>query len=501
MKQLAFIVFLLTTLGSSAQKYDYRWIMGFRQLGNFNILFTDTSADTISTGWEADMLNSQTTVSDSTGNLLFYSNGAHVYNRLDSIMLNGDSINYGLWWDQDVGADDGGGYYWLEDIVGLPTDLPNIWNVIHCYVEFNTNSDLLLYPWRIDETRVDMNGDSGLGEVVFKNKTIIQDTLGSYVTACKHANGRDWWVLASKTSTNCLYELLIQPDTVIQYPMQCLGSMYHGGDAGQAAFSPDGTRFAWVGTPGEVNMYDFDRCSGTLSNAVHLPIYPDYVDSGYLQYGLAFSPNSRFMYIAQTGYILQFDLQSTDIMNSVDTVGRYYRSHDSLSLPGTFFLMQLAPDGKIYVSATNGIKYLHVINNPDQKGDSCNFVNYGFPLPHSNSFGLPSFPNYRLGRLIGSECDTIYSDIRHQTPDERQLKIFPNPAKDYTIIDYGYTDWSRGGVSMEIINELGQMVHSQQLPMYSGFQKMDVSQYTGGTYMVYIKRANEIVATDKFIKQ
>ncbi|HWB63607.1 MAG TPA: T9SS type A sorting domain-containing protein, partial [Chitinophagales bacterium] len=151
----------------------------------------------------------------------------------------------------------------------------------------------------------------------------------------------------------------------------------------------------------------------------------------------------------------------------------------------------------------------HVINNPDNRGDSCNFVNYGFKLPRYNSFGLPSYPgNYRLGRLRGSECDTIYTDTDTTHVElvtisarEKILKIFPNPAKNYVIIDYGFTDWSRGGVSMEIMNELGQMVHSQQLPMYSGFQKMDVSNYASGMYTVYIKRNTQIVATSKFIKQ
>src|SRR5579871_2929872 len=98
-----------------AQKYDYRWIMGIGPASgflNFDILFTPTSADTITTHRGMEMDRSQTTISDSAGNLLFCSNGAKVYDRRDSIMMNGDSINYGWEWEQYQGAT----YPLLEEI-------------------------------------------------------------------------------------------------------------------------------------------------------------------------------------------------------------------------------------------------------------------------------------------------------------------------------------------------------------------------------------------------
>ncbi|MEZ5046834.1 MAG: hypothetical protein R2831_07555 [Chitinophagaceae bacterium] len=50
---------------------------------------------------------------------------------------------------------------------------------------------------------------------------------------------------------------------------------------GQCVFSPDGSMFATVtGHRGTINLFDFDRCSGILSNqrAIHVPRLP--VDSG-----------------------------------------------------------------------------------------------------------------------------------------------------------------------------------------------------------------------------
>jgi hypothetical protein len=90
-------------------------------------------------------------------------------------------------------------------------------------------------------------------------------------------------------------------------------------------------------------------------------------------------------------------------------------------------------------------------------------------------------------------------DIR--TLKEQILKVFPNPASDYTIIDYGFTDWNKGQVSLEICNALGQIVYTQQLPVYSGFQKIDISLFASGVYTAFIKRNGAVVATANFVRE
>ncbi len=505
MKYCIALFFLLFFIWANAQKYDYNWVLGDPG-GNIDILFTDTSANAISHHRNVTMETSQTTISDSSGNLLFFTNGAKVFNRHDSIMLNGDSINYGLAWSEYFG---GAEYNGIQEIIALPTDTSAIWNLIHYTVAYSPDTFPYLWIYWVKESKIDMRGDSGLGKVVFKDKQLIQDTVSSYVTACQHANGRDWWVLTHQTSTNCLYTLLVQPDTVIQYPMQCLGDNYLSMDAGQAAFSPDGTKFAWVGGYSGINIYDFDRCTGLLSNPVNLPFYWTY--NREYQFGLSFSPNSRFLYIAQSTYIFQFDLSESDLAASVDTVGQYIPPPDSTSAAARYDLMQLAPDGKIYITGNNSVKWMHVINQPDLKGDSCNFVNYGFRLPNDNNWGLPNYPgNYRLGPLRGSPCDTIYKTDTTGTDttsvgfarvkNEKILKIYPNPAAGYAIIDYGFTDWSMGtNVEMEISNAINEVIYSCRLPMYSGYQRLDVSHFASGFYTVSIKRRGAVIAVNKLV--
>ncbi|MDP1818004.1 MAG: hypothetical protein Q8K92_26365, partial [Leadbetterella sp.] len=72
--------------------------------------------------------------------------------------------------------------------------------------------------------------------------------------------------------------------------------------------------------------------------------------------------------------------------------------------------MQLAPDNKIYMCATNGIKYLHVIHHPDEYGINCLFQQRGIVLPTYNASSVSYSPYFRLGPLDNSLCDTLGLD-------------------------------------------------------------------------------------------
>jgi hypothetical protein len=151
---------------------------------------------------------------------------------------------------------------------------------------------------------------------------------------------------------------------------------------------------------------------------------PGLFDSGYYFGGACFSPNGRFLYIGATVYVFQYDTWAADIVASVDTVAVY---NGSMNPFGSYFItMQMGPDGKIYESCGNGEKVYHVIERPDEKGDSCLFRQSYIQLP-TFSGGVPNFPNYRLGALAGSPCDTLTS-INEQAAQEQTIKVFPNPA-------------------------------------------------------------------------
>ena len=274
-----------------------------------------------------------------------------------------------------------------------------------------------------------MSLDGGLGGVVFKNLPIISDTLLiSGITACKHANGRDWWIIKHRYDSDIYLTLLLTPYGISGPFTQHAGPYIYGGGGDQSVFSPDGKKFVRYQIDDDLDIFDFDRCSGILSNPIHIDLN-DTAGGG----GVAISPNSRFLYVSTTNYVYQYDLDDTNIASTQTTIGVFDGFADPSPPFYTFFyLSQLAPDNKIYINTGNGSHYLHVINNPDSSGLACNLVQHSFVLPTYNAATIPNYPNYFLGAdTTSSLCDSItlieYGSLA-TTPEE--IIIFPNPTRD-----------------------------------------------------------------------
>lgn len=516
-------LFSLLNTNLFSQKQDYMWLSGYDShvgydtswgfyFGTSVLDFNNTPLDIRYDSLKMNFDKSNTSYCDSNGKLLFYTNGIEIRNSLDELVANGWYLNTGYVtneWDPNMQIY---GYRNPQGILAFahPNHSGNYF-LLHSYMDSISNTGLL-YCKKILLTTLDLNANGGHGVVTSKNQEILQGNFGLCLSACRHANGRDWWALAQKTYTNCYNRILIDEAGI--HPQQdttCGGGEVPFIYSRATVFSPDGTKYVHYDIKTGLNIFDFDRCSGMLSNAVTIPM-PNYLDSGYINAGAAISPNSRFLYVGCFIYVFQFDLQAADIAASIDTVAVY----DGFASPfaSFFHTMQLAPDGKIYESCGNGETVYHVIDRPDEKGDSCLFKQHAIQLL-SPSAGVPNFPNYRLGALTGSPCDTLtgLNDIE-RAEKEKILKVFPNPATDFITIDYGFTDWSKGDIELEIVNELGHIVYLQKLPMYSGFQKINVSLFASGVYNVFIKRGaavsplsswrgagGEVIANAKFVKQ
>lgn len=433
MKSIFIIIFSLLCLHSPAisqQKLDYVWPLGYGEIyqdqngivvGGVIMDFNSAPLTLSLHDFKSDF--DRASICDTTGQLLAYTDGCRIYNRSHVLMLNGDTLNPGKVFNSF--CDQGGYPVWQACLF-----LPDPGNSDHYYLLHLRDDDWLWNPMDFMYSIVDAKGDNGLGEVVTKNNIVFSDSiwLSNFISATRHANGRDWWIVTPQRLSPGFHVCLLTPEGIAYKNLQFFGDSTYQVYTGQTNFSPDGSKFFrhW---PEGILILDFDRCSGVLSNPLYID-YADYPAAG----GVAVSPNGRFLYAPKGAFVHQYDLWADDIAASRITVAEY----DGFMSPFAtyFFQAKLAPDGKIYIVSTNSNNILHIIHSPDSVGLACNVEQHGLILPALTSYLMPNSANYRLYDLPGSPCDTLGIDtppaVSAQEPgnDIPGMAIAPNPADE-----------------------------------------------------------------------
>jgi hypothetical protein len=146
-------------------------------------------------------------------------------------------------------------------------------------------------------------------------------------------------------------------------------------------------------------------------------------------------------------------------------------------------ILQLAPNGKIYVSCWAGGSYkMHIINQPDSLGLACDFQFLGQPVLTQSPVALPYFPNFRLGAVAGSSCDTLTEIQSIAQAHPAFASVAPNPASDHAEIIYYTGSYTTNHAVMYDI--AGREVWSADVSGSSGSINVNVSSFPAGIYMV-----------------
>lgn len=410
------ITFLTACLNLTAQRYDNIWVLGYYGqnphpiLGGMIIDFNEIPPliSDFDTGMDFNFTNAS--ISDAEGNLLFYTNGIYIADASHEVMENGDSIN-NMGISQQYSST---GLPIPQGALILPfPENDSLYYVFHVPVIPDTNG-LDAFIFKLNYSVVNVNKNNGNGSVIDKDVTIISDTLGfGKLTACKHANGRDWWILVRKDErfSRDVYRLLLTPQGVFNVGKQDAGPeiIYPNGAVGNVVFSPDGTKYVSheirFNPLNAIDIYDFDRCTGELQHLEHFTMD----DSIFLTGGASVSPDSRFLYIVTNVSIFQFDLWAADIEATRNVVAEY-DGFIGYPYPSKFGIPQIGPNGKILIASYATDTFMHVINTPNQPGLGSHVAQHSLGLPNLNDKSIPNFPNYRLGPLDGSPCDTLGLD-------------------------------------------------------------------------------------------
>lgn len=322
-------------------------------------------------------------ISSSDGELLFYTDGSTVWNRNNEVMPNGTGL---------MGHSS-------STQSGIIVPVPN--NPILYYLftveAIDGEDDGFRY------SVIDMNLDNGLGDITEQKNILLEDFVFEKVTAVANSTNNGVWILCCKLFTNDIYayhldHFGLNETAVISSVGDTIGG-YIGDPKGYMVVSPDGTKLvkANVGDR-NVEFFDFDNSSGIVSNA--------FKDTNFVNeqpYGVAFSPNSKILYIStwkSWGSLFQYNLAAgspEQIINS-----RIKLENFSPLYVGA---LQLAADNKIYIARPN-LDFLGVINQPNVYGTACGYEVSGVYLDDKLCWwGLPPFVQSFFSQTITFNYD------------------------------------------------------------------------------------------------
>jgi gliding motility-associated-like protein len=402
MKYFISLIVCFLSINAFAQSEAANWYFGFGAGIKFNQANgTVTSLD------DGSLITYEgcTSISDDTGNLLFYTDGTTIWNKNHDVMaggLLGDSSS-------------------TQSAIIVPKpDDSTIYYVFTVGSQFNNTG--------LHYSVVDITLNNGLGGVTSTNTRLLNVSSEKITAVLKDCISKSMWVVSfasvdgNSQTYNTFHAFEVSVNGVNDNSVKSTFPINITDPRGYLKLSPDGTKMACANfTSNDTNnftadrlfLYDFNTATGIVSNPVSLSIN----SQNNFPYGLEFSPNSQLLYVhASNAYqsnsfdldddatkhrssLAQFDLTQTNIQSSQVIIDdrQLYRGG-----------LQLGPDGRIYRALTAtyqvGLPYLGVINNPNEVGTASNYQHNAINLsPNQSSQGLPPF----IQSLFNTQIDII----------------------------------------------------------------------------------------------
>ena len=497
MKELILLPVIIFTFISSLNsqcKRDYIWL--FASSPNLDLKSADGNIMDFNNKGKIDTVHlydtvrsTNTAISDEEGHLLFYFNGCRVIDSTQQIMENGDSINYGETWDKYCGRFSN--YPGTQNSIILPDPgKKDGYYLIHKRNEIQLEPELKSHNPNLYYSYIDMTSNEGRGKVVKKNKIIFSTSsiLPTYLTACKHANGEDWWIIEQEQDTNIYFKVLLTKDSIMLFDYQTIGPILNDYSGfGQAVFSPNGKYYLIYNKQDDVLVYDFNRETGELDNFRQVEV----LDSNTGFCGIAVSPNSKYAYLSSTFDLYQIDLHSDDIKSTLTHIDHIDGFQDP-TFYSLFGQTQLAPDCKIYIVSSGTNNYLHIINRPNEKGKACDFQQHSIYLPNRNyNNSIPNFPHFRIDEEdICDSTITWLPNVFYPNMDI-MVKLYPNPAKDkFTLF---FSSPLLYEVDYSLIDMQGMKIMNGKIPRLTNKHDIITKYFRSGMYMIKISGKNNLI--------
>lgn len=309
---------------------------------------------------------------------------------------------------------------------------------------------------------VDMSLNNGFGDVTVKNQ-VLTGAVTEKLTAVRHANGRDIWVVAHAWDSADYFAFLVTCGGAIEGPVTSTAGrvmpFLPGPDpviplyasVGAMDISPDGSTLAatWatvqdgnIGGSSFLDILHFNDTTGVVSDWLAITHPGNGAVLDVRGYGMAFSPAGSKLYQTEfgrlgfpgQGIVRQYDMTAADIPASEFIVTQ--------SLPEAG-LVQAAPDGTMLIALLQSDS-LAGIHFPEVAGAGCGFDPSQVQLSAGSSmWGLPN--DWDPGRSDPPADPLGLADTTLQCGDTLflRVRVVANPFEAVDVL------WSTGATTVE----------------------------------------------------
>lgn len=365
MKSILSFLLLFIALNVFSQKEANFWYFGF----NAGLDFTDCEPKAITNG-RLSTFEGCSTISNSAGELLFYSDGTTAWNKNHTVMPGG----FGLLGNSSS----------AQSALFVPNPINK--DLYYLFVVGDQRNPGFFYY------TIDLSTDGGLGSVIAGPVDLNngeQDSWTERVTAIQSNKSEEFWIISATQRDLYSYKVTKDGVDLSSLSKSRLSNLEIGG-RGSLKISPDGSKLVITSQDEDSLLFDFNTTTGNATNSKRLD-----TGSGN-SYGAEFSQSGNKLYISTGGpnqgasipgpsFVYQYDLainNVSEINNSRETITTWSGFRGAL---------QLGPDARIYY-AKSGESTLGVINEPEEIGSKVNYEHNGIDLGgKTSSEGLPPF--------------------------------------------------------------------------------------------------------------
>ncbi len=508
MKRLYLLWLLHLPFFLLAQKHDANWVYSSSNPDD-SLICTLGFNDSVLTYYLISgpiLASSSASYSFNNGTLQCYSDGRKMYTKDSKVIQNGDSLDYvDAWVKPPKGTS-------IDFYTGVFLPFPNMQDKWAVYLQTIVNHH------SIDDqdiglcySIVDLEANQWEGKVISK-QNLLMDSVYQY-TCIQHGNGQDWWIVGHKYN-KVDFEIYLLTTEGFQYISRQFFDMPvydYNYNRSPVISSEMGD---WIYLQFAIHagyLFNFDRCQGVLEFKTEVAV-PDSVDlPNPFNYGMAFpisSPSGKLMYSMfrdqvkkDNKMVSRFRLMQANLDSSLPVF--QFLTHEEI-LSYAFGYPELGLDGKIYshhLDETGKLNFLSIIHRPDDLMDGCGLEVPGKPFPSGfRTSSTPRFPNYRLGPLVGSECDTVTTSVAvPEMGKTYDMTLTPNPSSGPVDVEITLPEYQGHQVGCEVIDGLGRTVSSHTFPHFSYRHSLDASAFAPGLYVVQLIVDGRVVKAEKLV--